>query len=177
MQKATGISNWASPAMDPSGAKKQTTAERDLEEDERERPERKRTLLRNGSTNINGPTEMESSSIAPSTKNGSARKGSSESQSIWKRIAKSLRATADTAAVDNQSAVSPIIIVFTADTALWLSKAAASSLTQAVVRFTCLSSRRHRMQSALDNQSAVSPIIMYFTADTALWLSRADCIQ
>ncbi|GFR80221.1 hypothetical protein ElyMa_000575800 [Elysia marginata] len=49
MQKATGTPNKASPVMDPSGTKKQRTAEGYLGEDGAKGSERNKSLLRNGS--------------------------------------------------------------------------------------------------------------------------------
>ncbi|GFR73620.1 hypothetical protein ElyMa_002141800 [Elysia marginata] len=64
MQKATRIPDKVSPTVDSPGTKKPRTAEGDLEEDGGEGPERKWSLLRNGSPNSSCPTEMESSSTA-----------------------------------------------------------------------------------------------------------------
>ncbi|GFR94936.1 hypothetical protein ElyMa_002679800 [Elysia marginata] len=47
IQKATRISDKASPTVDSSGTKKQRAAKGDLEEDSGEGPERKRSLLKN----------------------------------------------------------------------------------------------------------------------------------
>ncbi|GFR62280.1 hypothetical protein ElyMa_003578200 [Elysia marginata] len=68
MQKATKIPDKASPTVDPLGTKKQRTAKGDLEEDSGEGPERKRSLLRNGSPNCSGSTKMESSSTTSSAR-------------------------------------------------------------------------------------------------------------